>query len=88
MTRPPSQRPLPTVALALMTGFLLASGLFALLVVVIPGAAMMLLSGMLLTGFFALQYFVWGRRLYQYVLAQEQQRLSDEEATRTDSGRS
>lgn len=80
MKRPTDHRPVPTVALALMAAFLLGSGFFALIAIVIPGAAMMLLTGFLLLGFFVAQYFVWGRWLYRYVMAQEQKRIAAEAA--------
>lgn len=73
----PASQP-PTVAIALMVGFALLMGFVGLVSIVIPGAALMLLAMILLSGFFVAQYFVWGRWLHRYVVAkdlEEQQRL-------------
>ena len=77
--RDPAAQP-PTVAIALMVGFALVIGFVGLVSIVIPGAAMMLLAIILLSGFFVAQYFVWGRWLHRYVVAkdlEERQRLEE-----------
>ena len=77
MKRPPNQQPVPTVAIALMTAFVLIGGFVALVAVVIPGAFLMLAAMMGLGGFFVAQYFVWGKWLYRYVVEKERQREAD-----------
>ncbi len=67
-------RPVPTVAIALMVAFVLVAAFVALVSVVIPGAFMMVAAVLALAGFFVAQYFVWGRWLYRYVLEKEQAR--------------
>lgn len=80
MNKPQQDPQIPTVAIALIVAFILGSGFFALIVVVIPGAAMMLLVGFLMIALFVAQYFIWGRPLYRYVVNVEQQRIAAEEA--------
>ncbi len=70
----PPQQEVPTVALALMLGAFLTVAFFGLIAVVIPGAAQMGGAIILLVAFFAAQYFVWGRRLYAYLLEKERQK--------------
>lgn len=71
----------PTVAMALIACLILTTGFFGLLSIVIPGAALMLLTGFAMILFFVAQYFVWGRWLYRYVVEQEQ-RATDEKVAR------
>lgn len=78
----PASQP-PTVAIALMVGFALVIGFVGLISVVIPGAAMMMLALILLSGFFVAQYFVWGRWLHRYVVAKDlEERQRQEESAR------
>ncbi|MFN8707793.1 MAG: hypothetical protein ACK526_19110 [Planctomyces sp.] len=72
--RKSNQQQPPTVAIALFVLVLIVVSFSALLAVVIPGAGQMLLAGLLLTGFFAGQYFIWGRWLHRYVVEQERRK--------------
>jgi|LakMenEpi03Aug12_release.lakeMendotaPanAssembly.Ray.scaffolds.fasta_scaffold3303370_1 hypothetical protein len=72
-TRGPQQQP-PTVAIALFVGLMLAAGFMGLVTVIMPGAAMMLATGLVIVLFFVLQYFVWGRALHNYVVHKENQK--------------
>lgn len=80
MNHRPSGSP-PTVAIALIVFSLLAGGFIALLSVVIPGAGLMVLAGLMLVLIFAAQYFLWGKWLYRYVLESERNKPPEPEDT-------
>jgi hypothetical protein len=73
--RLPKQKPptkdSPTVIIALVVGFFILAAFFGLLAVVIPGAAQMGGAMLVLTVFFGVQYLLWGKWLYPYVVRKE-----------------
>ena len=77
LPRPAAAQP-PTVAIALMIGFVLSAAFVALAAVVIPGVVLMVLAGFGLFLFFVLQYFLWARWLYPIVMKMEASSMDDE----------
>ena len=61
----------PTVAIALMIGFVLCVAFVALTAVIIPGVLLMVVAGFGLFLFFVLQYFLWAKWLYPIVMRME-----------------
>ena len=78
MKKPESSQP-PTVAIALMTAFVLAAGFVALVAVIIPGVLLMVVAGFGLLLLFVAQYFLWARWMFPIVQRWEQEK-SDAEA--------
>lgn len=61
----------PTVAIALMIGFVLSAAFVGLAAVIIPGVLLMVLAVFGLFFFFVLQYFLWAKWLYPIVMKME-----------------
>jgi len=71
--KPDAYQP-PTVAIALMVGFILAAGFTAMTAVVIPGVLLMVVGGFGLLLAFVAQYFLWARWLFPIVQRWEQEK--------------
>jgi uncharacterized membrane protein YedE/YeeE len=68
----------PTVAIALMTAFVLTAGFVALVAVVIPGVLLMVVAGFGLLLLFVAQYFLWARWMFPIVQRWEQEKSDAE----------
>ena len=71
--KPDASHP-PTVAIALMAGFILAAGFIAMTAVVIPGVLLMVVGGFGLLLAFVAQYFLWARWMFPIVQRWEQEK--------------
>lgn len=78
-TTPPKQESLSTVLFVLIIGVFLTGIFISLIAIVIPGAGQMAAAVLLLGLFFVVQYFLWGRWMYAYLLRKE----DEETAKRT-----
>ncbi len=70
LPKPAASQP-PTVAIALMIGFVLSVAFVALTAVIIPGVLLMVVAGFGLFLFFVVQYFLWAKWLYPIVVKME-----------------
>lgn len=76
----PAKQP-PTVAIALMVGFMMTMCFVAIVAAVLPQVLFMVMTGAGLVLFFVAQYFLWARWMYPIVVKME------EDATRAAQGR-
>ena len=67
MRKNPDASQPPTVAIALIAGFILAMGFIAMTAVVIPGVLLMVVGGFGLLLAFVAQYFLWARWMFPIV---------------------
>ena len=76
--KPAAAQP-PTVAIALMIGFVLSAAFVALTAAIIPGVLLMVVAGFGLFLFFVLQYFLWAKWLYPIVMRMEAGSVTEEQ---------
>jgi fatty acid desaturase len=78
MTRKTPGKQPPTVTIALIFGFMMCLSFTAMAAAVMPQFLLMIVVGMGMILFFAVQYFAWAWWLYPIVLRKEQQQQEAE----------